>query len=47
MLVLVNYYWALWSIKIKPTPNNPAFCPLQHGIARWELAKYYKNICQV
>lgn len=43
MLVMVNYYWALWSILIKPTSANSAFSPLKHGLARWELVNYYKN----
>ncbi len=42
MLIFVNYYWALWSILIKPTPSSPSFCPLQHGLARWKLVNYYK-----
>lgn len=43
MLVIVNYYWSFWSILIKPTSPDSAFCPLKHGMARWELVNYYKN----
>jgi hypothetical protein len=43
MLILVNYYWALWSLKTKPTPSSPNFLPLKHGTARMDLFDYYKS----
>lgn len=43
MLILVNYYWALWSLKTKPTPSSPNFQPLKHGTARMDLFDYYKS----
>jgi hypothetical protein len=39
MLVVCNYFWALWSLEAAQTSTN--FSPVEHGKARLELYKFY------
>lgn len=34
MMAMVNYFWAIWSLKTKPTSNSKGFSPLKHGKMR-------------
>jgi hypothetical protein len=41
MLIMTNYYWALWSLEAKATTSHPNFQPLKHGKNRMDLVEYY------
>lgn len=43
-LAICNLYWATWSIIMAYSPSQGDFGTVEHGLARIDLYRYYKNL---